>query len=124
MDFYINKNATLPLLQMELINNGRVDQKDFFQCIQNSDITFCMKDLKTGQVVVSNKPAICIVKKSKLNPTDEEYLIGYKFTQRETKKEGTFVGQFIIDFKDGGGTLLVPIQEELFIHVLDSSLKK
>ena len=31
---------------------------------------------------------------------------------------------FEIDFLDGSGTLIVPIKEELFINVLDGSIKK
>ena len=124
MIFNINRNSTLPILQMELIQDGRVDHSDFHECIQNADITFCMTDIKTGKKIIGNKPALAIAKKSLINPSDEQYIIGYKFSQRETRLPGVYLGQFFIDFQDGGGTLIVPIQDELFIHILDSSIKK
>ena len=83
-----------------------------------------MTDVSNGKKVVGNKPATCFVKKNLLNPSQEEYLIGYNFNQRDTKVPGIYLGQFFINFQDGGGTLIVPIQEELFIHVLDTSIKK
>lgn len=121
MNFYINQHSTLPMIQMELINNGRVSQREFNHSIQSSDITFCMKDTKTGQVVVPNKPAFCIAVKSTVNPHDEKYLIGYNLSARDTKKAGTYIGYFTLTFENN--VLKVPIQEELFIHILDSSIK-
>lgn len=122
MNFYINQHATLPLLVMELVSNGRGGQDEFFRKLQSSSINFCMRDAKTGKVVIPNHPAICICVKSKLNPTNEEYMIGYKFTERETKNAGVFIGQFTIETREGS-KLIVPIQEELIIHILDSSIK-
>lgn len=124
MDFSINKNATLPILKLELINDGRNDYKKFHDMIQNSKITFCMTELSTGIKKIGNKEALCIVKETNPDSTDEEYYIGYKFTAKDTKKAGTFVGEFTIDFLDDSGVLIVPIREELFIHVLEGSIKK
>lgn len=124
MVFNINKNATLPSLQLELTVDGREDRNYFFDCLQNADITFCMTEIKTGKKVIGNKAAVCFVKKNLYNHTKDEYLIGYNFSARETKTPGIYVGQFFINFQDGGGTLIVPIQEELHIHVLDTSFKK
>lgn len=122
MNFYINQHATLPVLVMELIKNGYGDQKEFYQMLQSSTINFCMKDAKTGKVVIPNRKAICISKEFILNPNDEEYLIGYAFKERDTKNAGLFIGQFTIETKSGD-KLIVPIQEELYIHILSSSVK-
>lgn len=124
MIFQINQYSTLPVLQMELINDNRVSFNQFHECIQNAVITFCMTDTKTGAKIVGNKPALCILKENLIDPLQEEYLIGYQFTEKETKKSGVFIGQFTIEFNDGSGKLLVPIKEELEIHILDSSIKK
>lgn len=124
MDFFINKNATLPILKLELIKDGRNDYKKFHDMIQNSNITFCMTELSTGIKKIGNKQALCIVKETNEDSIGEEYYIGYKFTEKDTKKGGTFVGEFTIDFLDGSGTLIVPIREELFIHVLEGSVRK
>ena len=54
----------------------------------------------------------------------EEYFIIYQFSEKETSKDGKYVGQFEIEFLDGSGTLLVPIRETLYVNILDQGLKK
>ena len=44
----------------------------------------------------------------------------YKFDKKETNHAGVFKGEFKIDFLDDGCTLIVPIREDLIIHILDS----
>ena len=124
MDFFINKNATLPILKLELIKDGRNDYKKFHEMIQNSNIFFSMSDVETGIKKIGRKPALCIVKEPDSDCTGEEYYLAYQFSEKETKKAGTFAGQFTIEFLDGSGTLIVPIREELFVHVLEGSIKK
>lgn len=122
MDFFINKNATLPILKLELINDGRHDFKKFHQMIQNSNIYFNMYELETGNIKIGKKPSICIYKEP-ICGNDEEYYLAYQFSEKETKKSGTFVGEFIIEFLDNSGTLIVPIREILYIHILDGLIK-
>jgi len=124
MDFFINKGATLPILKLELIKDGRNDYKKFHEMIQNSDIYFTMSEVETGIKKIGKKPALCIVKESAQDCTGEEYYLAYQFSEKDTKKAGTYRGQFIIEFLDDSGTLIVPIREELFIHVLEGSIKK
>jgi hypothetical protein len=120
MNFYINKNATLPIMKLELINDGRNDEGDFHDDIQNSVITFCMEDTSTGVKRIGNKTALCILKTPTIDSEGEEYYIGYQFTAKETKKAGTYRGEFTIVFNDGSGKLIVPIKDELFIHILEN----
>jgi hypothetical protein len=124
MDFFINKNATLPILKLELIQDGRNDYKRFHELIQNADIYFTMSDVETGIKKIGKKPALCMYKEPINDCCDDEYYLAYQFTEKETKIAGTYSGKFIIEFLDGSGTLIVPIREELFIHVLDGSIKK
>lgn len=124
MDFHINKNATLPILKLELIKDGRNDYKKFHEMIQNSNIYFSMSEVETGIKKIGKNPALCIVKEPASDCVGEEYYLAYQFTERQTKKAGVYVGQFEIEFLDGSGTLIVPIREELFIHILDGSIKK
>lgn len=119
MDFYINKGATLPRLVMELINDGRNDYGNFHDKIQNAVIAFCMTDSTTGVKRIGNKPAVCILKEPSSDCIGEEYFIGYNFTEKDTKKVGSFTGVFTIVFNDGSGTLTVPIKDDLNIHVLN-----
>lgn len=122
MDFYINKNSTLPIMKLDVVQDGRYDIKQIYELIQNSNMYFSMSELETGVKVIGKRPALCIPKSSDCGY--DEYYIGYQFSERETKKPGVYVGQFTIEFLDGYGTLIMPIREELYIHILDGSIKK
>lgn len=122
MDFIINKNATLPIMKLDVIQDGRNDMSKIYELIQNSNVYFSMSELETGVKVIGRKSALILPKESTCG--DDEYYIGYQFSEKETKKPGIYVGTFTIEFLDGTGTLIVPIREELYIHVLDGSIKK
>jgi hypothetical protein len=121
MNFYIKKNSELPLLTMELIFDGRNDFRHFYELIQNADITFSMYNPENNIKKISCRPAEIV---KKIIPCEdltsrEEYYIVYKWRQKDTKEPGTYVGEFSIDFLDGTGVLITPIQEKLFIHVIN-----
>jgi hypothetical protein len=124
MNFHINKGATLPVLKLELIKDGRNDYKAFHEMIQNATIKFTMTDIETGVKKIAGKDGLCVLKPTMGDCVDEEYYLAYQFSEKDTKRAGTYVGQFTITFLDGSGILKVPIREELFIHVLDGSIKK
>ena len=123
MEFFINKGATLNVLKMELIQDGRNDFNRFFELVQKANIYFSMIDVVTGVKRIAKKetglqlvvPESCV---------GEEYYLIYKFTQRDTAVAGRYTAQFTIEFLDGSGTLIVPLREELFVNVLDGSIKK
>jgi hypothetical protein len=119
MEFFINQNATLPYLKMQLVQDGRNDFRDFHEKIQNANIWFNMTDIVTGNKKVAMQVATCIPKVSTCPDDIQEYYIGYKFKSKDTKKAGDYEGQFTIEFLDGSGTLIVPIREKLHIHVLE-----
>lgn len=116
-EFYINKDATLPLLKMELINNGRYDYNTFHELIQNSNISFTMINSDTGVSKISNNSDNVFL--SLKEGCGEEYYICYKWDSRDTKIKGKYNGKFTITFgyEFGGGKLIVPIQEELIINI-------
>lgn len=122
MDFFINKNATLPILKMELIQDGRYDYKEFHELIQNSNIYFSMTNIENGKQHICKREAGCMLRPSETS-NKEEYYITYQFTERETKKSGTYKGEFEIEFLDGYGTLIVPIKNKLLIHIIEGSIK-
>lgn len=124
MEFHINKNATLPKLKLELIKDGRNDFNKFHDKIQNANITFTMTDIVTGVKRIACKSAGIEEVLPKNNCICEEYYLVYQFTSKETSVGGRYVGSFEIDFLDGSGTLIVPIREELFINVIEGSIKK
>ena len=124
--FYLNKNSVLPTLRVELVNDGRFDflkAGKFYNAIQNADITFSMED-ETGVLKISDAPCniVLVTEKS----CEDRYIIEYKWKPKDTKKKGTFKGQFKIKFnsdiyEDGvtypEGDLIMPIYEDLFIMI-------
>jgi hypothetical protein len=123
MEFSINKNSTLPVLKLELIQDGRNDFQKFHEKVQNASIYFTMTDVITGVKRIAKK-LTGIEQVEPVNCVGDEFYIIYNFTERDTSVSGRYVGQFEIDFLDGTGTLIVPIREELFINILERTIKK
>jgi hypothetical protein len=122
MEFFINKNSTLPKLKMELVNDGRNDFRKFYEKIQNATITFTMYDVESKVKKISCSPSF--IEMSIANDCENSetptYFITYQFTEQQTNKSGRYNGYFTINFLDGTGTLIAPIRDELFINVLDN----
>ena len=123
MNFFINKNATLPILKLQLIQNGTHDFRGFYEKLQNSNIFFTMTDKLTGIQKTCRAVVGCQIFTETCDEK-EEYYITYQFSRRETSKPGEYIGQFHIEFLDGSGTLIVPIRETLKIFILDNGIKK
>lgn len=130
MDFFIKKNSNLPILFMQLTNDSRVDHRAFYKALENSAITFSMKD-ENGVYKIANKKGGIILKPklSELSNYDE-YYVYYRFNEQDTNKPGKYSGEFNIEFfgLPGDpyfqiGSFKAPIREMLFINVLDSISK-
>jgi len=118
MDFFIKKNATLPILKLAVIKDGRSDYNEFMDLIETSALFFSMVDIETGVPKISTRPA-GFVEKVNLDPNAEvEYYIYYQFTNRDTNRVGRYEGQFLL--RTDSGNLILPIQEKLFINIQDS----
>lgn len=118
MEFFIKKNATLPLLKMQIVKDGRSDYNDLMNLIEKSSILFSMIDVETGNPKITSKPG-GFVSKTFIDPdTPTEYYIYYKFTKRETSRVGRFEAQFLL--KSDEGDLIVPIREPLYINITES----
>jgi hypothetical protein len=124
MDFSINKNSTLPVLKLELINDGRNDFHKFHEMVQNANIYFTMSDVITGVKKIAKKETGVQLVLPQSDCVGEEFYLVYQFTEKETSVAGRYAAQFSIEFLDGSGTLIVPIRQELFVNVLDGSIKK
>ena len=124
MEFFINKNAELNVLKLELIQDGRNDFHKFYEKIQNANIYFNMTDVVTGIKKIGRKRTGVALVEPTSDCVGEEYYLTYKFSSRDTDRAGRYVAQFTIEFLDGSGNLIVPIREELFINVLDGTIKK
>ena len=118
MEFYIKKNATLPVLKMQVVKDGRSDYNKMMEMIEESSIFFSMVDTETGIPRIVTRPA-GFVEKTLLDPNAEyEYYVYYQFTPNDTRKVGRYEGQFLL--RNSDGTLILPIREKLYINVQES----
>ena len=125
-EFFIIQGSVNPVLEMELINDGRYDfHKSLINnALQDSIVTFNMKDEETGIFKIINGKANIVL--SAEEECEEKYVLQYKWSERDVKKSGVFIGWFDIKFNgnlttDGidypKGNLIVPIEEELRIII-------
>jgi hypothetical protein len=121
MEFFINKNADLPLLKMQVVKDGRVDFDEMTNLIEDSIIYFSMKNNLTGSYKILNSIG-GFVEKTFIEPNAKiEYYIYYKFSPNDTSESGIYEGEFML--KSDHGTLLLPIRERLFITINDSVIQ-
>jgi hypothetical protein len=126
-EFYINSGSILPVLRIELINDGRCDfnKSDVIgKALQDAKITFSMRNVDTEILKISN--AKCNIVLADNTGCEEKYVIEYKWKERDTKEAGIFQGWFTIDFNGNiteneidypEGRLIVPISEDLIIYI-------
>ena len=119
-NFFIRKNSELPILKMKVINDGRSDYKKIFDNLENAAVTFSMVHSETGRPRVFNKQAFIIPVEKEICKEEQEYYIGYKFSEKEVSRTGCYKAEFKIDFLDDGCSLIVPIREDLFVNVTES----
>ena len=118
MEFFIKKNATLPLLKMAVVRDGRNDYNNMMDFIEQSSIFFSMVSVDTGIPKISTRPA-GFVSVEQLDPNaDPEYFVYYQFSPRDTNKVGRYQAQFL--FRNDQGTMILPIREELYVNVQES----
>lgn len=118
MEFFIKKNATLPVLKMQVVKDGRSDYNRMMELIESSAIFFSMVDVETGIPKLITKPAGFVSKKLLDPNADPEYYVYYQFTNKDTKKVGRYEGQFL--FRNDDGVLILPIRDKLYINVQES----
>lgn len=123
--FNIVQNATLPYLEMEVINDGRHNFNKIYVALQAADVTFNMIDNNNGIKKIVNKK--CNIVPIEDNGCIEKVKVQYQWNKNDTKEKGQFKGYFKVTFKDNivmeditfpKGDLIVPIAEELIINVI------
>jgi hypothetical protein len=118
MEFYIKKGATLPLLKMQIVKDGRSDYHKFMDLIETSTILFSMIDADTGIPKFLSKPAGFVSKNFLNEASPTEYYVYYQFTAKDTNKPGRYEGEFLL--RNEQGNLIVPLREKLYITIQDS----
>ena len=128
--FVINKNATLPYLEIEPIHDGRHTYKKLYLALQSATVTFSMTNMVNGVRTIANAP--CYIVPINDEVCEERFKIQYRWNKRDTKETGVFIGQFKIKFEDDisiegmifqKGELIVPISEDLQIIINDNNIK-
>lgn len=123
-EFFILEGAVLPVLRMELINDGRYSFDKFYNAIQNAEVTFSMRNVDTGVLKISN--AKCEILEVEDSGCEEKYIIQYTWKKRDTNEKGKFQGTFNINFLGGlmengveynEGLLKAPIASDLMIYI-------
>jgi hypothetical protein len=122
MEFYIKKNATLPVLKMQVVKDGRAGYLQLMEDLEVSTIFFSMIDVETGIPKIVSAPAEIVALIMAEDGAPTEYYIYFKFTARDTNTPGRYQGQFLI--KNDEGNLILPIREELYINVQDSFISE
>lgn len=126
MDFFINRNSTLPRIKMKLILDGDADYRKFNEMLETAAVTFSMVSMDDKTLKITNKPGEIIIVERELTLTSSinEYYVVYNWREKDVNKTGNFIGEFKIDFFEPNcGTLIVPIKEKLHIYIQDSITK-
>ena len=121
MEFYIKQNATLPLLKMAVVKDGRAGYIQFMESLEVSTIYFSMIEVETGIPKIVSAPCE-IVNLILPEGATQEYYIYFKFTSMDTDTPGRYQGQFLI--KNDEGNLILPIREELYINIQESFISE
>lgn len=122
-EFYIKKDSLLPILRLEVIEDGRHSYNKIHELLQNSNITFTMVNRETGVTKIAKAPAY--IKAREDGGCVEQYVICYDWKPRDTKEEGNYIGEFNIEFGEvkndnytyPTGNLIMPIREDLMIII-------
>jgi hypothetical protein len=118
MEFTIGQNSTLPLLKLQVVNDGIENYNSMMEFIERSSIFFSMIDTTNGIPKVFTKPAGFVEKLGLTENASPEYYVYYRFNPIETNRIGRYEGQFM--FINEGGTLVLPIREKLYINIVES----
>jgi hypothetical protein len=128
--FNINKDSTLPYLEIEPIVNGRNSFAKLYEAIQGADVTFSMKNIDNGIWKVANAKAYIV--DCAEQGCEDRFKIQYRWNKRDTKDCGRFLAQFKIIFSDDivsvdsifpKGELIVPIAEDIIVNISDNGVK-
>jgi hypothetical protein len=117
MEFFIKKNATLPVLKMQVVKDGRAGYQQLMETLEVSSIYFSMINTSNGIPKIIDAPC-GIVPLDLPAGVPPEYYVYFQFTEMDTNTPGRYAGEFLI--RNDEGNLILPIREELYINVQDS----
>jgi hypothetical protein len=109
MEFFIRKNATLPVLSLDIFKDGRTSYNLKDGSLSGATILFFMTNVETNIYKVAR--GTCIY-----DSTDE--MVYYQFTKRNTSDTGRFEGSFFIT--NSQGLIEIPLKERLYVNITES----
>lgn len=125
MDFLIRKNSTSPYIVMKVIHDSDTDADVINKKIEDAAVTFSMVNLETGKYKVANRAGAIYTRENPIDcPTNPlEHFVYYKWREKDVNEEGIFRAEFKLNFIEDCEAVILPIDEELFVHVKDSITK-
>ena len=121
MEFYISQNATLPVLKLQVVKDGRAGYQQLMEDLAVSTIFFTMIDVETGIPKIVSAPCSIVPLILPVGATPE-YYVYFQFSSRDTNTPGRYQGQVLI--KNDEGNLILPIREELHINIQPSFISE
>jgi hypothetical protein len=125
-NFFIKKDSTSPVLKFPLTQHLMEKYDITENILENIAVTFSMIDADTGQYRIANVAGNLIINNDRANyPDEEKYTLTYKFTLPNTKKEGNYLGEFVIDIlgNENCGKIKLPVNNYINITISDSITK-
>ena len=109
MEFFIRKNATLPVLSLDIFKDGRTSYNLKDGSLSGATIFFSMVNVETNVNKVAR--GTCIYDST-------EKTVYYQFTKRNTSDTGRFEGSFFIT--NSQGLIEIPLKERLYVNITES----
>lgn len=117
MNFYIRKNSTLPKISVEVFTDSNDSFRNNYDSFSSSTITFNLIDENTNNYKYIGIPVV-VKEKPSTGDGPTQYYLETQLNKSQTKKIGSYIGEFIIE-NDKGKTIL-PINNKLKVFVIDS----
>lgn len=118
MEFYIKKNSTLPVFQVEVYKNGRSDFDNGQNLSGIDSVYISLINPDTKIPYIASKQCYITQSASTINFDEIIYYINYQFTHNETKDIGRYEVEFSID--DSNGKIIIPLYEKLYVNFIES----
>jgi len=118
MEFFIKKNATLPLLKFEVFQDGRSDYNHIKNLSGVTSGYVTLLDVNTNQVKFASRPCVITTGVSEYDESKILYFVEYQFKNTETKNLGRF--EVELSIIDSYGTVILPLDSKVYVNIIDS----
>ena len=126
MTIFIKKNSTLPEVKFPL-HQWMMEKLDItHDMMKNVAVTFSMVDANTGNYRIANREAKLQLVENVYERLDESiYTLAFKMKLKDTKKDGLYMGEFVVDFlgNENCGKIKLPLDDIIQIVIGDSITK-